>query len=140
MIQNPDKWLAVLQTEQLSLLVLKEEQRLFASSDSMLAPLLRCIKDLGDDMHDAVVVDKIVGAAAAHLMVVAQVSRVITPLTSKAAHAILNQNGIPLYAEKTIPHIQNREATGLCPMEKLALRFDSSQDFYRHLLSKKNKS
>ncbi|MBN1541680.1 DUF1893 domain-containing protein [candidate division KSB1 bacterium] len=134
--QTFDEKLAVLAEKQLSLMVEKNGQILCSSADSMLAPLLQCLKEHGQDMAGALVIDKIVGAAAAHLMVVGQVAQVATPVASQAALEILARHGIPVYARQTIPRIQNRDHTDLCPMEKLALQFTSSLDFYHLLLSR----
>lgn len=103
---------------------------MFESYDPMLKPLYMCLREKRDELKDAIVVDKIVGRAAAMLCALGEVQMVITPLASETAKQVLEPAGIPLYAERTIPYIVNRDNTGMCPMEKMANRCETPQEFF----------
>ncbi len=137
MITNSMEKLHEFKKRGLSLLILKDGQEMFASSDPMLDPLLRCLQQHRTEMASALAIDKIVGSAAAFLLALAKVNQVITPLASETAMAILERHKIAVVAEKTIPLIKNRDGSDICPMEKLARQFRSPQSFYRHLLTQR---
>ncbi|MBP3381340.1 MAG: DUF1893 domain-containing protein [Clostridia bacterium] len=61
--------------------------------------------------------DKTVGAGAAHLYVLLGVKAVWANVVSKSGRDILEQNGIAVFCEKTVPYIINRAGDGMCPIE-----------------------
>jgi hypothetical protein len=133
-MENKRQKLADLEKSGLSIRVEKEGRIVFASADPMLKPLLSCLSEHAVEMNGAIVIDKIVGRAAAYLCIVGRVAEVITPLASEPACTALQQAGIPLYAEKVIPQIMNRTNTGPCPMELKASGFTNANEFYQALI------
>ncbi len=71
-------------------------------------------------LRGALVADKVVGKAAAALMVLGGVSRVYADLISAPAVALLQQHDIPVSYSTVADHIINRAGTDWCPMEKLS--------------------
>ncbi len=119
-----------LENSGLSIRIEKEGHILFESADPMLKPLLSCLQEHSAEMKGAIVIDKIVGRAAAYLCIAGQVAEVITPLASEPARLALAQAGILLYAEKIIPQIMNRSQSGPCPMEQMAAEYANANAFY----------
>ena len=68
-------------------------------------------------LHGAVVADKMIGKAAAALMVIGGVKEVNTHLICTPARELLESAGICLDAEEEIPMIMNRNKTGQCPID-----------------------
>ena len=68
-------------------------------------------------LKDAIVVDKIIGRAAASICVAGGAKKVVGLVMSEGAKAFLNAHGIPASAEKLVPIIINRKGDGQCPME-----------------------
>lgn len=132
-MNDANKMLRLLSDQNLSLYVEKKGKVIYKSTERRLKPLYLCLQAHAKDMNGALLVDKLVGAAAAYLSIMGQVKRVITPVASQAAVVELKKAGIPLYAKTVIPHVMNQDKSGLCPMEKLALQFNSAQDFYQHI-------
>ena len=132
-MNDEKKLLFKLKTERLSLYVMKEGKVLFKSREHRIKPLYLCLRQHGEEMREAVVVDKLVGAAAAYLCILGKVKQVITPVISQAAVSALEGAGIPVYAEKTIDNVMNQDKTALCPMEKLASELQSPKAFYDHI-------
>ncbi|MDZ7725007.1 MAG: DUF1893 domain-containing protein [candidate division KSB1 bacterium] len=122
-----------LKKQGLSIQVEKDEKIIFQSFDGMLKPLYQCLNEHAEDMQGATVIDKVVGRAAAYLCIMGQVEKVITPLASDTAKQVLHENNITLYASEVIPYIINRDKTGMCPMEKLAIESKSPEAFYAKL-------
>ena len=81
-----------------------------------LKPLLK----LHDErkLGGAIVVDKVVGRAAAAICVLGGVKKVFAALAGKGVAEMLEKRGIPFAAEKTVERILNHEQTGSCPMER----------------------
>ncbi len=125
--------LHVLHESGLTLYVENDDTRLFESRDPMLFPLYQCLTGHRNEMAGAIVVDKIVGGAAAYLCALGKVSQVITPTVSETAIHILRAHNIRLYANRIIPFVINRQGTGLCPMEKLSRQFHDPEAFFQHL-------
>ena len=69
-------------------------------------------------LKDALVVDKIIGRAAAAVCVLGGARKVVASVMSQEAKAFLNAHGIPAQAQTFVPVIINRKKTGMCPMEE----------------------
>lgn len=65
----------------------------------------------------AAVADKVVGKAAAALMVLGGVARVEALTMSLPAKEMLDASGVANSGEVMTDHIENRDGTGWCPME-----------------------
>ncbi|MCR5414324.1 MAG: DUF1893 domain-containing protein, partial [Kiritimatiellae bacterium] len=68
-------------------------------------------------LRGALVVDRVIGRAAAAICIVGGARKVAAVLASADAAKMLERHGIPFSADETVPHILNREKTGGCPME-----------------------
>ena len=79
-------------------------------------PLLRLF-DAGK-LSGSIVMDKVVGRAAAAICAEGGATKVYAALAGKGVAEILEKRGIPFGAEKTVETILNHEQTGSCPMEK----------------------
>ncbi|MBO7721593.1 MAG: DUF1893 domain-containing protein, partial [Kiritimatiellae bacterium] len=90
-----------------------------------IGPLLR-LMDAGK-LRRAVVMDKVVGRAAAAVCACGGARKVHTMLAAKGAADILSQRGIELTAEKTVDMILNNDKTGGCPMEKAVAGLDQPE-------------
>jgi len=122
-----------LQQQGLSLQVEKDGEILYQSAEPRLKPLFLCVRDRRTEMHDAIVIDKIVGKAAAYLCVLAKVKAVYTPIASQGAVDVLSVHAIELRTHRVVPMIMNQEKTGPCPMEQLADSCETAEMFFEKL-------
>lgn len=90
------------------------------------ADLLALLSADADALRGASVADKVVGMAAASLMVEAGVSRIYAATIGSAALAMLQSRGIEVKYGTLAPTIMNRTATGPCPLEALCLPENST--------------
>ena len=90
-----------------------------------LGPLVRLFE--AGKLADAVVVDKVIGRAAAAICAAGGAKKVCTMLAGKGAAEILEKRGIALEAAKTVDVILNREKTDSCPMEKAVAGLDNPE-------------
>lgn len=81
-------------------------------------PLLQLFDSSPQTLKGADVADKVVGKAAASIMVVSGVKSVYTPLISEPARQLLSAYNIPVSYEHMVPNILNRQQSDLCPMEQ----------------------
>ena len=87
-----------------------------------LVPLLR-LYDAGK-LSGAIVMDKVVGRAAAAICAEGGAAKVYASLAGKGAAELLEGRGIPFAAEKTVETILDHEQTGSCPMEQAVSGLD----------------
>ncbi len=79
--------------------------------------LLRMVE--ADALQGAWVADKVVGQAAAALLLRGGVRRVHAEVISEPAYRMLNEARVRVTYEKRVPEIRNRDNSGLCPLEAL---------------------
>lgn len=82
------------------------------------SPLLNVYDLHRDEMKDAVVVDKVIGRAAASIAICGKVRHVHGEIMSDDAVEFLKENGITSSATLLVPRILNQKRDGLCPLEK----------------------
>ncbi len=83
--------------------------------------LMRLLHDSPRLLRGALVADKVVGKAAAALMTLGGVAQVYAEVASQPALNLLAANGVTATCGRAVPHITNRAATGLCPLEERCL-------------------
>lgn len=82
-----------------------------------IATLLQIIDKDSNELSGATVVDKVVGKAAAALMIVGGVSELHALLITQGALSLLATSDIHVSYDTLTDHIINRNHTGWCPME-----------------------
>lgn len=82
------------------------------------SPLLVMYDEHREAMSDAVLVDKVIGRAAAAIVICGKVKHVHGELMSEDAIEFLNKNGITTSYTILVHRILNRKRDGLCPLEQ----------------------
>ena len=117
-----------LKLENHSLLVYKDGNITFQDEHGI-QPLLIQIKKKG--LKNAIVVDKVVGKAAALLMVYGKVKQVHTNIIAKDAIKVFEKYNVEYSYIELVDHIQNNKKDGLCPMEQKVLKVNSPKKAYK---------
>lgn len=86
-----------------------------------ISDLFRLLHESPEMLEGAQLADKVVGKGAAALMALGKVKEVYAEVISEPALSLLEQKGIRTTYGKLVPHIINREGTGLCPVETRCL-------------------
>jgi hypothetical protein len=108
-------------------------RKIYSSKDHGLRPLVECIRACKGKYVRCSLYDKVIGLAAAKLIVFSgMVDSARTPLASESAASHLEENGISLDTEKLVPNILNMDRSGVCPMEALAGTM-GDEEFYREM-------
>lgn len=128
--------------EDLKQTLLQESLTCIVSQDNILhkehangiLPLLHFIDEHW--LKHAIVVDKVIGKAAAMLMVYGHVKQVHAITISEHALAVFHQHNIPITYDNLVPFIINRNKDGMCPMEQTVLNCQSIEEAYQLLQEK----
>lgn len=130
-----DEIIDMLHANDCSCVVSKEDDiRLFRQRG--VADLYNLVCNSPDFMEGAAVADKVVGKAAAALMIKGKIKCLHSDIISQPALSLLKEFNIPVSFGKTVPYIINRNKTGRCPLETLCYdktsideMFGTIQDF-----------
>ena len=96
-----------------------------------IAPLMR-LMDAGS-LRGALLMDKVIGRAAAAICIVGGVRKVVTPLAGEGAVKLLESRGVTIVAGRTVPQILNRDRSDTCPMEKAVSDCDDPVEMVERL-------
>jgi hypothetical protein len=102
----------------LSLVMVKEGGLLFESASSGINGLLQAIDALNGSLHGSSVADKVVGRAAALLLVYAHAKEVYAATVSNEGLKALEENGVPVEYDALVQQILDRTGKNICPFEK----------------------
>lgn len=108
-------------------LALSNGGELITSAERGVKPLLELYRS-GRDMSEFSAADKVVGSAAANLYVLLKVRGLYAAVISEGAKKVLSSHGISYTFTTSVPYIQNRAKTGLCPMEEVSIDAISPED------------
>lgn len=125
----------LVQTPGTSMVLVKDDQIIYKADGRGVKPLLEAYETAPELMKGAVVVDKIIGKAAAMIAVLAEVQAVYGITTSQAGSDFLKKNGIEHAYDRKIDLISNREGSGICPLERSVLDEEDPQKGYEKLRS-----
>ena len=81
------------------------------------SPLLNLYDNNKKVLKSATVVDKVIGRAAAFIVIGAEASVVYGKIMSEDAMELLEKHGIECHYDLLVPKILNRKRDGLCPLE-----------------------
>jgi hypothetical protein len=134
-IMNIEEMKALLNTDDI-VCVLSKGDQVLTSNLKGIRPWIKWLRECPEVIEDAVVVDKVVGKAAAMLMIVAKIKKLYTPMMSESALDYLSEQNIDFTYDTTVPYIVNNEKDGLCPMEQTVMNTEDAQQGYQQLLKK----
>ena len=111
----------------------------FTSQERGVKPLLHLLTEKKGFLKGASVADKVIGKAAALLMVLGEIKEVHTLIISEPAIKVFEKYNIPCFYDKKVDRIINRTGDGLCPMETLCLDVDDPQEAFNLITEKVSK-
>lgn len=91
------------------------EERIFRERG--VKDLYRLLREEPEFLRGAFVADKVVGKAAAALMILGGVEAVFAGVISTPARELFRRAGMEAACTEEVPHIINRTRTGWCPLE-----------------------
>ena len=116
-----------LKEENLTLVVVKNEELIFKSKDKGIKPMYILATEMKEIAKGASIADKVIGKGAALLCEYIGIKEIYSELMSEIAIKILNGANIDFTYSKSTPYIENRDRTGLCPIENIAKDLDNGE-------------
>lgn len=105
----------------------------YLSKDGGIKPIMMKVRTQPLYFKDHIVVDRIIGKAAAMLLVRSQVAYVHGVIMSESADAFLISHNIPHSYDELVSMIENRTHTGMCPMEESVQGLTSLEEAFTAL-------
>lgn len=114
----------ILNEQQASCVIYKNEKEIRISEAIGIKPLMQELRIDKNAFTGCVIADKVVGKAAALMILLGKAEAVYGRVMSENARKVLEKSGILYKYDTLVPHIENRTKTGLCPMEETVLEID----------------
>lgn len=108
-----------------SCVIANTEVRTF--SQRGIADLYNLLSNDTDFLNGALIADKVVGKAAAALMILGKIKEVHADVISLSALMLLRDANIKVDFGRAVPFIQNRDQTDWCPMERICYKGRSAE-------------
>ena len=119
--------------------MVKENEIVYKSESKGLQSLISLYKTKKNTLEDSSIADKVIGRAAALILVDSNIKEVYADLISQNAIDILDKSNIPYEYKAQVKEIRNRDNTGMCPMEELSLKCVSADELIEKIEEKFNK-
>lgn len=97
---------------------------------------LMTLADDGFSLEKGFTADKVVGKAAAYLMVYLGAKKVYAETLSKQAYTVFEKYGVDFSYKYLVPFIINRAGNDICPMEKTVIGAQNPEEAYMLLKNK----
>lgn len=81
-------------------------------------------------MNGACVADKVIGKAAATLMILGGVKHIYTDIISQSAFNLFQRTKVEVDFVRVVPYIENRDKSGWCPLEKLTFSAETPEEIF----------
>jgi hypothetical protein len=114
-----DKYLERLDASGLSLMVYNGGEVIFQSASKGVRPYLEAIDALGGRLKGTLIVDKIVGRAAALLLLYSGAVEVHAGVINPGGRKLIEDAGVRLFYDKEIEHIKTVDGRIYCPFESM---------------------
>lgn len=131
-------YLDILEETGNSLMIYKQGELIFESSLKGIRPHLKAINELGETLEDTLVVDKILGRAAAFLVIYIKAAEAITAVLSTPGKRVLEKYGVKFSYREEVPHIKMENGVIYCPFERMVQGMEDPDEAYKAIIEKMN--
>ncbi len=121
-----------------SLMIYKDDTLIFKSKLGGIRPHLKAINELGQRLEGTLMVDKILGRAAAFLMVYSKAAEAITAVLSTPGRLVLERYGVKFSYSEEVPHIKMENGVIYCPFERMVQGIEDPSEAYVAIVEKMN--
>lgn len=125
-----------LKGENVTFALADQKGNVFCSEKKGIAPMMELLEKDPERLRDAFAADRVIGKAAAYLLVYGGAAEVYGSVMSRHAITVLQEAGISFSFEKEVPYIINRKKDGMCPMEAAVLEAADEKEAYAILCEK----
>ncbi|MBN2335634.1 DUF1893 domain-containing protein [Candidatus Bathyarchaeota archaeon] len=122
-----------------SLMVYREGTLIFQSANKGIRPHLEAIERHGERLHGTLMVDKIVGRAAALLILYSRAAGAVAGVMSEPGKQVLDLHGLPYTFQELVEHIKMEDGRIYCPFERMVQGISDPAEAYRAIVEKMSK-
>ncbi len=108
--------------------IIRKGDEIRAFRERGVADLYRILKEEPEFLNGSFVADKVVGKAAAALMILGGVKKAFAGVISQPAHALFAENRQEVDFTTEVPLIINRTQTDWCPLEKRCMNAANAEE------------
>ncbi|KAB3537695.1 DUF1893 domain-containing protein [Alkaliphilus pronyensis] len=114
-----------------SCVLVKDGEVCYTSVEKGIKPLMLPLIHDKSIFQNMVLADKVIGKAAALLIVFSSIQMVFAETISSEAKKIFEENNIMYEYEEEVPYIYNRVKSDMCPIEKLVKNTNNPQEAFQ---------
>jgi hypothetical protein len=133
-----NQYLEILEKTENSLMIYKGGELIFESALKGIRPHLKAINELGSELEGTLMVDKILGRAAAFLVIYSKASEAITAILSTPGKQVLDKYGLKYGYREEVSHIKMENGVIYCPFERMVQGIDDPVEAYEAIVEKMN--
>jgi hypothetical protein len=119
-----------------SLMIYKADKLVFESQSKGIRPYLEAINSVKEGLNGTTVVDKIVGRAAALLIVYIEAEKVFASVLSRPGKEVLDQHGFNVVFSNLVDQIKLKDGRIFCPFERMVQGISDPRIAYVEILKK----
>lgn len=120
-----------------SLIIYKDGEIIFESDSRGVRPHIEALEKLGrENLKGTIMLDKIVGRAAALLILYSGASKVYALLVSSGARNLLESREVGLIYREETPFIKVKDEVILCPFERMVQDVSDPEHAYEIITSR----
>lgn len=117
-----------LNNSEYSLIIVKDDKIVYKSKKESVGSIVGLLENHSQLLKESIVADKIIGRAVAMICDYSSVQFCYGKIVSSGAVDIFEKRNLDYKAENIVKAIKNRDNTDLCPIEKLTLDVDDSEE------------
>jgi hypothetical protein len=119
-----------------SLMIYKNGTLIFESELKGIRPHLKAINELGQELEGTLMVDKILGRAAAFLVIYSGAAEAMTTILSTPGRRILDKYGLKYSYGEEVPHIKMKNGVIFCPFERMVQGIEDPNTAFKAIVEK----
>ncbi len=132
-----DAYLMELDRRGACLMVWRGGEIVFSSSSKGVKPHVEALRSLGrEGLRGAIMADKIVGRAAALLMMCSVPSEVHAGVITNTARRLLEGTGVAVHPATEVAAIKEKDGRIYCPFEAMVQGIDDPEEAYQAIVAK----
>jgi hypothetical protein len=129
-------YLRKLETTGNCLMIYASGELIFQSKSKGIRPHLEAIDELGEKLHGTLMVDKIVGRAAALLILYSRASDVQAQVLSEPGKQVFDEYKLNYNYVDLVPHIKQEDGRIYCPFERMVQGISDPEEAYYAIIEK----
>jgi len=119
-----------------SLMIYSDGRLIFQSASKGIRPHLEAIEEHGEALRGTLMVDKIVGRAAALLILYSGAAEAQAQVLSRPGRQVLDMHGLPTSYVELVDHIKMKDGSIYCPFERMVQGVTDPVEAYAAIVGK----